>query len=127
MNGILREAQKRSHVLLGAIRNWAAFKARRYEARLKGVAGFTGVGVFRYIARPPARIRYELDVKGVAGLKAELWLRGAFICEFALENGKATVSIPSSRSVPAIAVREGEAVVVRQNGDAILSGRLQPA
>ena len=127
MNGFLRTARKWSASLLDAIRKIGIFKGRRYEAKLKGVAGFTGGGVFRYASRPPARIRYEIDVKGVAGLKAELWLRGAFIFEFELENGKATVSLPNSRSVPAIAAREGETVAVRQNGDVILSGRLSPA
>jgi hypothetical protein len=124
MKRFLLAALKRSVSLLHIFRSLAVVRIRRYEAKLKGVAGFTGVGVFRYTAKPPARIRYELEVKGVAGLKAELWLRGAFITEFELDNGKATIDLASGRSVPAIGALEGEAVVVRQNGDPILSGRL---
>jgi hypothetical protein len=127
MNGFLRTARRRSVYLLNVIRSLPIFRRRRLEAKLKGVAGFTGGGAFRYTARPPARIRYELDLKGVAGLKAELWLRGAFIFEFELDNGKAAIDIESGLDAPPIAAREGETVLVRQNGDVILSGKLSAA
>jgi len=111
--------------MLNAVRALAIFRHRRLEAKLKGVAGFTGSGVMRYVARPPARVRYEIDLKGVAGLKAELWMRGARICEFPIDNGRASVDIRSGQGAPAIAASAGETVSIRQNGDVILSGRLE--
>lgn len=98
--------------------------ARNFEARLKGVAGFTGSGVIRYALSAAGSTNYETRLRGVAGLRCELFVGGEYVATLPCENGKVASKFDSRLGDPAIQLGEGDAVEIRQNGAVILQGAL---
>jgi hypothetical protein len=98
--------------------------AIRCDVRLKGVAGFTGVGDVRFTAWRDGHVRLDADLRGVAGLKAELWARGAKVGPLAGDNGRISAHFDTKNGGPSIALAAGDLVEVRQNGAVILAGVL---
>lgn len=96
------------------------------EARLKGVAGYTGSGVFRYVAWSSGHVTYDIDLRGIAGLHAGIIARGVSLAPLAVKDGKAAKAFDSRRGDPAPALAAGDTIEIRQNGHAILAGVLKP-
>lgn len=101
--------------------------ARRLEARLSGVAGFTGSGWFRYARSPAGSANYETELKGVAGLACELIVQGEFVGALACNDGAVSAKFDSRLGDPAIRLEAGDVVEIRQNGQEILAGVLTAA
>ncbi|MFZ5617284.1 MAG: hypothetical protein ACOZAA_08190 [Pseudomonadota bacterium] len=95
------------------------------EARLKGVAGYTGSGLFRYVAWSSGHVTYDVDLRGVAGLRAVVIARGENVAPLAVKDGKAAKTFDSRRGDPAPALAAGDMIEIRQNGDVILQGVLK--
>ncbi len=100
------------------------FGAFSLEAKLKGVAGYTGGGLFRYRTWPSGDVAYEADLRGLAGLRAELHVHGERMALLACRDGKASGQFDSRRGDPAIALAAGDIVEIRQHGCLILRGAL---
>lgn len=99
-------------------------KALALETRLSGVSGHTGTGRFRYAAWSDGHVTYEADLKGIAGLKANIWAHGRLVAPLAVKDGKAAQKFDSREGAAAPALAEGDLVEIRQNGDVILQGEL---
>lgn len=99
-------------------------KTLTLEAKLKGVAGFTGSGVFCYDAWSDGHVTFDADLKGVAGLKAEIWARGRMIGPLTVRDGKVYGEFDSRSGAVAPVLAAGDIVEIRQNGDVILQGGL---
>lgn len=102
-------------------------RTQRLEARLSGVAGHTGSGRFRYACSPAGSADYETEIKGVAGLRCELFAQGEFIAALACDDGKVSAKFDSRLGDPAIRLAAGGIVEIRQNGRPVLSGALKAA
>jgi hypothetical protein len=100
------------------------FAARSFRTRLQGVAGFTGAGAFRYAVSPAGSSNYEADLTGVAGVRAELFVHGEFVAIVPCKDGKAAAAFDSRLGDPAIKLKAGDLVEIRQNGCVVLSGAL---
>ncbi len=98
--------------------------SRQLLAKLKGVAGFTGSGSFRYALSPAGSSNYEATLTGVAGLRCELFVEGEFIAQLSCRDGKVSARFDSRLGEPAIRLKKGDLVEIRQNGDVILEGAL---
>ena len=96
----------------------------RLDARLSGVAGFTGAGAFRYALSPAGSANYEVEAKGVAGLKAELYACGEFVAPLECEGGKVRAKFDSRIGDLAIRLSAGDLIEIRQNDGVILAGTL---
>ncbi len=108
----------------GKLTSTEAQAARNFEARMKGVAGFTGSGVVRYALSAAGSANYETRLRGVAGLRCELFVAGEFVATLACAGGKVASKFDSRLGDPAIQLADGDAVEIRQNGGAILQGVL---
>lgn len=104
-----------------------ALGAVRLAASLKGVAGFTGSGLVRYVETATWRRRIDAELSGLAGLKAELVLNGAPFCTLDCRDGLAKSKYDSAEGAGIPALCAGDVVEIRQNGAAILRGELQRA
>lgn len=113
--------------LLEAITSVMPRPVERSDARLKGVAGFTGTGEVRFTAWPDGHVTVLADLRGVAGLRAELWARGEKIGPLAGDKGRISAHFDTRNGGPAVALAPGDAVEIRQNGNVILTGLLQKA
>ncbi|HNR76259.1 MAG TPA: hypothetical protein PKM48_03960 [Parvularculaceae bacterium] len=98
--------------------------ALRLEARLSGVAGFTGSGGFRYALSPGGSADYAVEAKGVAGQKADLYACGEFVALLDCDAGRVSAKFDSRLGDPAIRLGAGDSVEIRQNGGVILAGKL---
>lgn len=97
----------------------------RAEASLKGVAGFTGAGDVRFSAWHDGHVTLTAELRGVAGVKAELWARGLLVAPLAGDKGIFTVRLNSNAGWVPVALAPGDAVEIRQNSAVILTGMLQ--
>ena len=97
----------------------------RSEARLKGVAGFTGTGQIRYAAWSAGHVTIDADLRGVAGLRAELHARGDRLANLSCNNGVISAQFDSRKGGPAIALAAGDRIEILQNGQVILRGVLR--
>jgi hypothetical protein len=98
--------------------------ALNFEAKMKGVAGFTGSGVVRYALSAAGSANYETTLRGVAGLRCELFVAGEYVATLACADGKVASKFDSRLGDPAIQLADGDAVEIRQNGGVILQGVL---
>lgn len=113
--------------MLDALKSLLTKPTLRLEALLDGVAGFTGVGHFRYALSPAGSADYETELKGVAGLRCELFAEGEFVATLACHDGKVAAKFNSRLGDPAIKLDAGDMIEIRQNGVAILTGTLHAA
>jgi hypothetical protein len=102
-------------------------KATRLGVSLDSVAGFTGGGEIRYTERPGQRRRIEADLTGVAGLKVEVVVHSSPVGALSCREGAVTGRLETDKGAPIPALAAGDLVEIRQNGVAILRGRLQRA
>jgi hypothetical protein len=94
------------------------------DARLEGVAGFTGAGSFRYALSPGGSCNYEIDARGVAGLRCELFVQGEFVATLDCRDGRVSAKFDSRLDDAAIRLTAGDIIEIRQNGDLIMAGAL---
>jgi hypothetical protein len=113
--------------MLGGISQLTALGAVRLTATLKGVAGFTGAGLVRYVETANWRRRIEAELTGLAGLKAELVLNGALFCKLDCRDGAARGRFDSAQGVGIPALCQGDIIEIHQNGVAVLRGELARA
>ncbi|MFN3960807.1 MAG: hypothetical protein ACK4NP_12950 [Parvularculaceae bacterium] len=97
----------------------------RLEAVLKGVAGHTGSGAVRYEEHKDGRRRLKADIAGVAGLSVEIVVNGALLATLACRDGRAARRFDSAAGAAVPALRPGDRVEIRQNGDFIFTGTLK--
>lgn len=113
--------------MLDALKHLLPRKATLLEARLNGVSGFTGAGTFRYALSPGGSCNYEIELRGVAGLRCELFAQGEFVATLDCRDGRVSAKFDSRLDDPGIYLSKDDTVEIRQNGDAILGGRLAHA
>ncbi len=113
--------------MIDALKGLLPWNARRLEARLDGVAGFTGGGSFRYALSAGGSANYETDLRGVAGLGCELFVEGEYVSLLDCKDGRVCAKFDSRLGDPAIRLSSGALVEIRQGGHSILQGRLTPA
>ena len=97
-------------------------KTADLEAKLHGVAGHTGRGEVEYARWSGGFSTLEAELRGVAGVSADLLINGVLIAEIALSNGRADQHIDTRRTGADIVAKVGDEVEIRQNGVAILQG-----
>jgi len=110
--------------MLDQLKRLSPKKAARLESNLNGVAGFTGAGWFRYARSSAGSADYEVELRGVAGLRCELCAQGEFVATLECRDGKVAAKFDSRLGDPAIRLEEGDLIEIRQNGDAVLRGAL---
>lgn len=110
--------------MLHALKRLLPKQPVRLEAKLDGVSGFTGAGLFRYALSPAGSADYETELKGVAGLHCELFAEGEFVATLACQDGKVAAKFNSRLGDPEIRLEAGALIEIRQNGEAILNGEL---
>ena len=111
--------------MLARLSRLTATRTIRLGADLKGVAGFTGAGVVRYTEWSDGRRRIEAGLSGVAGLRAEIVVKGAPVGVLPCHEGVVAGRLETSRGAPIPALAAGDGVEIRQNGAAILKGALK--
>lgn len=104
----------------------AGRKLMDLEADLRGVNGYTGRGEVEYSAWKNGARRMEIELKGVAGQSADVYVDGALTKTVPLHNGATDHKFDSSHGDDVPALCEGARIEIRQNGDVILEGRLSP-
>ena len=110
--------------MLDQLKRLSPKKTTRLESKLSGVAGFTGAGSFRYALSPAGSADYEIELKGVAGLRCELFAQGEFVAMLDCRDGKVAAKFDSRLGDPAIRLKNADIIEIRQNGDAVLRGAL---
>lgn len=113
--------------MLTAIKSILPWRKRKLASRLEGVAGFTGSGQFRYVASRAGSTNYETELRGVAGLRAELFANGEFVAALDCRDGKASAAFDSRLGDPAIRLSADDVIEIRQNGCPVLKGVLKEA
>lgn len=110
--------------MIDTLRRLLAVGVRRLETRLSGVAGFTGSGWFHYALSPAGSADYVTELKGIAGLRCELFAEGEYVATLACNNGKVSAKFDTRLGDAEIRLDPGDVIEVRQNGHAILRGAL---
>jgi hypothetical protein len=113
--------------MIGKLSRLAPLGGTRLEAPLRGVAGFTGSGVVRYAAHANGRRRIDADLKGLAGLKAEIVAGAAPLGALPCRAGSASARFDSAQGAAIPALQPGDTIEIRQNGVAVLRGVFAPA
>lgn len=111
--------------MLAGLSQVTALGAVRLAAALKGVAGFTGSGLVRYVETATWRRRIDAELTGLAGQKAELVMNGACFCTLDCDDGAARGRFDSAEGAGIPALCAGDIVEIRQNGVAVLKGEFQ--
>jgi hypothetical protein len=94
------------------------------KAPLSGVNGFTGRGAIWFSAWLGGRKVISINLRGVAGRRAELYADDHLISNVKIRNGSARVKITLPGNDFAASMSEGAVIEIRQNNDAILGGVL---
>lgn len=113
--------------MLDALRQLLPIGETSLEAELEGVDGYTGAGQFRYSVSRGGSTNYQAELKGVAGLRAELFAQGEFVAPIPCDKGRASAAFDSRLGDLAIRLHPGDLIEIRQNGFAILKGVLRAA
>ncbi|MFN0023255.1 MAG: hypothetical protein ACKVS5_05080 [Parvularculaceae bacterium] len=96
----------------------------KLAAALKGVAGFTGAGAVRHCAWPDGHATLDADLFGIAGLKAEIVVKGDAVGAIACRDGVAAARLDTRTGAALTALQPGDIIEIRQNGAVILRGAL---
>ena len=99
-------------------------KTQDLEAKLRGVAGHTGWGEIEITFWRSGRATFEVELRGVAGLKAQVYLNNEFLIEADLKDGYFDKTFDTRNLGIELQAAVGDVVSVRQNGDEILTGVL---
>lgn len=110
--------------MLSVLTSFLPLPGGAFETRLSGVKGFTGAGVFRYQRSRAGSAHYETEIKGLAGLRCELFVEGEFVAVLPCKDGKAAAKFDSRLGDPAISLAPGARIEIRQNGEPVLEGFL---
>ncbi len=108
------------------IRFSAGRKTADLEARLQPVNGYTGRGEIEFSAWRNGSRQLEVELRGVAGRSADVFVNGERVQTVMLDNGRVDAFYDTRQGDAVPELAEGAAVEVRQNGDPILSGVLRP-
>ena len=99
-------------------------KTKELEAKLRGVAGYTGWGEIEITYWRAGHATFEVELHGVAGLKAEFYLNDRFLIGADLKDGVFDRTFDTRNLGIGLQAAIGDIVSVRQNGDDILTGVL---
>jgi hypothetical protein len=99
-------------------------KTQDLEAKLRGIAGYTGWGEIEFSFWRSGRATFEVELHGVAGLKAQVFLNNEFLVEANLKDGHFDKTFDTRNLGVELHAAAGDIISVRQNGDEILSGVL---
>ena len=109
---------------MNAIARLFPLRIAEYQARLEGQAGFTGRGGVHLKFSSHGGVYGEIDLRGIAGLSAALYLAGRHVVDIPLNNGRAVFRFNQRKLGREISATTGDMVDIRQNGDIILRGAL---
>ncbi|MEZ5922630.1 MAG: hypothetical protein R3C60_14945 [Parvularculaceae bacterium] len=112
--------------MLAAINQRLPRRRQCYQCILKGVAGFTGRGVFRYAEWSNGSVSYEIDLKGLAGLKAEFAVNGEPLIGLPLNEGVCWLQFDTAKGATPLRLNLGDEIVIGQNGRDVLGGHIVP-
>jgi len=112
--------------MFGALIKLWPGKIADFEAKLAGVNGFTGRGEIEYAAWKNGAKTLEVELYGIAGRIAEIYVNNDFVITVDLNEGRADYTFSTRRGTTLPTLTEGGRVEVRQNGDVILEGVLIP-
>jgi len=99
----------------------------RLGATLQGVDGFTGRGEIAYARRSNGEQRMRVQLRGLAGRSADVFVNGAAFKTVFLDNGLFRHSFDSTRGERIPTLNEGARLEIRQNGHLVLEGCLARA
>jgi len=101
-------------------------KVADLEAKLQGVEGFTGRGEVEFTAWNSGAREMEVELRGVAGRSAEVYVDNALVLTVSFDKGRLdqTFSTRKGHDIPDLV--EGARIEIRQNGEIILEGVLIP-
>ena len=121
--------------MLQALLNIMPHRRAALTARLVGVSGFTGRGDIRFAARKNEKNILFVDLRGLAGCTAMIFVNGTQVATIEISKGRAGKSLssraghkfpkglsPVLRGMKFPKIGPGDNIDVRQNGDVILSG-----
>lgn len=110
--------------VFGGILKAFALTRGKLAAKLSGVDGFTGRGTVACKIARQGLDTLRVDLNGLAGRKAEIFLNETPAGTITIKNGRAREKFASPLVAGAPAVGDGSLVEIRQNGDVVLSGVL---
>ncbi|MEM8935629.1 MAG: hypothetical protein AAGC77_04410 [Pseudomonadota bacterium] len=93
-------------------------------ADLEGVQGFTGRGAVEYVKWRSGARALDVALKGVAGLRADVYADDKLAATVSLDNGKGGRKFSTRRGDQVPELGDGARIEIRQNGDPILIGVL---
>ncbi len=112
--------------MLDVILNALSRKLTSLETKLRGVSGFTGRGEIAFTARKSGLKKMDVELRGVAGRCAEVFIDDVFLTNIDLDNGRVDHTLTTRKGDTIPDLIEGTRVDVRQNGEIILEGILVP-
>lgn len=113
--------------MLGGVFKRLALTRGKLAAKLAGVNGFTGRGSIACQTSPDGVDKLTIDLSGLAGRNADVFINDAPSGTIAVKNGRARARLVSQASDSGLRTDDGALVEVRQNGDVVLSGVLTRA
>jgi len=114
----------RGRTVLKLLSRLFVVKKTDLEAKLRGVDGFTGYGEIEYADFSSGARCIEVEVRGAAGLSADVYAHGEKVGTVSLNNGRADEFFDSRHGHELPTLSEGDSVEVRQNGQVVLEGVL---
>ena len=108
--------------MFNALAKLMSLRTADLEAKLSGVAGFTGYGEFEYSSWSNGHVSYEIELRGIAGTKAEIYVNSILVAVTHLTNGKSDQHFDTRRGDAHFKANTGDVVEIRQHGDVILEG-----
>ncbi|MEL6362987.1 MAG: hypothetical protein AAFR21_18115 [Pseudomonadota bacterium] len=110
--------------MFGALARIFPVKTRELEAKLTGVQGHTGYGEVEIDYWSNGRAQVEVELRGIAGLAADLVVAGRPVGTVPLDNGRADYDFDAQPLSEAFQAQDGDIVEIHQNGIAVLHGVL---
>ncbi|MEO1135727.1 MAG: hypothetical protein AAFW68_03825 [Pseudomonadota bacterium] len=111
--------------MLGGVFKRLALTRGKLAAKLAGVNGFTGRGSIACMTSAEGVDRLTVDLSGLAGRNADVFINNARSGTIAIKNGRAKARLVSRAG--GLRTNDGARVEVRQNGDVVLAGVLTRA
>ena len=109
-----------------ALKRFFPQKRQEFEAKLRGIDGFTGRGEVEYTEGENGERVLEVELKGVAGRTAEVYIDRALTVTVPISSGRADETFMTRRGDTVPQLFNGQHVEIRQNGQAILAGVFAP-
>ncbi len=96
------------------------------EAKLSPVVGGSGRGEIEFTAWRDGAKQLDIELRGMSGSSAEVFIDGERITTVLLENGRADVFLDTCKGNAVPSFTQGAQVEIRQHNDLILGGVLLP-